>query len=316
MPAIHRLLAISTLAISALANPLSPIVARDNSTTFQACTSPLEVSTTSVQVGNNTVTLTTLACTSQLQSNGLLGILCPILGLFCPCPPPKPKPPKTKTFTTTKTATKLKTTTDVETKTKTKTVTSVQTSTVTDTDSKTKTEVFTTTAVVTETDTETDTLTATETDTLTLIGTTTETDTITDTATVTATATITETPPPLPSPSDVCGKTCTTTCSEDGGQLPPDSDDCQVIKDSIAIFEGNSGPTFTVDPLHIQQLVFGTCRYFFENLGTTPLEYCWQDLATTGGLAGTQCFPPNTPFSTLAICESADQTWEVGVSHA
>ncbi|KAI0031086.1 hypothetical protein K488DRAFT_52838 [Vararia minispora EC-137] len=106
------------------------------------------------------------------------------------------------------------------------------------------------------------------------------------------------------------------TCGQDAlGQLPPTSSDCQVIIESIQIFEGNSSPTFVVDPLHIQQLTFGTCRFFFENLGSVSLEYCWQDLANMGSLAATSCFPPVQPQNTLAICEALDTSWEVGCVH-
>ncbi|KAA1470997.1 hypothetical protein DENSPDRAFT_85298 [Dentipellis sp. KUC8613] len=300
MLAVHHLLMLASLATSGLANPLAP---RDSATQFSACTNPIQVSNSSVQVGANTVTLTTLACTAQLQSAGLLGILCPILGLFCPIPKPHPKPkPKPTTITVTKTKTDIKTTTKTTTDTKTKTITSSGT-----TQTVTITSTGTVTDTITDTETETDTITDTVTDSVT--------DTITDTDTVTATSTLTVSPSPSPTPKDVCGIPCNTTCSE-VGQLPPTTDDCQVIKDSIAIFQGNAAPTFTVDPLHITQLTFGTCRFFFENLGTVPLEYCWQDLANTGSLAATQCFPPNSPFSTLATCEAADSSWEVGVSHS
>lgn len=251
-PALLQVLCLSLIAIpySGSANPL---IGRDAGT----CGSPISVSSSSVTIGNNTVTLDVLACTVQLQADGLLGILCPILGLFCP---PKPRPVK-----------------------HTSTVTIVKPTTITETDTETVI------ATVTQTETDTD--------------------------TITATLTITASPSPTPTATDVCGLICNTFCS-DLGQLPPISDDCQVIKDSIQIFEGNSAPTFIVQPAHIQQLTFGTCRFFFENLGTVPLEYCWQDLANTGSVAATQCFPPTNPVNSLAVCEAPDSTWEVGVSHS
>jgi len=127
-----------------------------------------------------------------------------------------------------------------------------------------------------------------------------ETKTDTVTATQTVTATVTVSPSPTPTATNVCGAICDTTCGQ-LGQLPPTTDDCQVIKDSIQVFEGNSAPTFVVDPLHIQQLTFGTCRFFFENLGTYSLEYCWQDLANQGSVAATTCFPPTQPTNSLTV---------------
>ncbi|KZV63063.1 hypothetical protein PENSPDRAFT_590486, partial [Peniophora sp. CONT] len=96
------------------------------------------------------------------------------------------------------------------------------------------------------------------------------------------------------------------------GVLPPDSNDCNVVKESIQVFQSTTGPTFTVQPNHVQQLSFGTCRFFFENLGTTPLEACWSDLSSQGSLASTECFPPVQPVMSLAVCEARDTTWEIG----
>ncbi|KAA1471004.1 hypothetical protein DENSPDRAFT_880133 [Dentipellis sp. KUC8613] len=119
----------------------------------------------------------------------------------------------------------------------------------------------------------------------------------------------------LPDPN-VCGEVCTTTCS-DLGDLPPSTDDCQSIKNAIAIFAGSAPADFTVQPGHIEQLTFGTCRFFFENLtGDEALTYCWQDLANSGSAAASDCFPPVQPVQTLATCTSVDGTWALGVSHS
>jgi len=155
----------------------------------------------------------------------------------------------------------------------------------------------------------------------TVVKTTTEVVTVTDTIvsttvdTVTATVTVTPTPSPTPSATNVCGALCDTTCSSQG-QLPPSGSDCDVLVESIGVFQGTQTPTFVVQPMHIQQLTFQTCRLFFENLGTVPLEYCWQDLANTGSLAASTCFPPTMPVQSLGICEALDTTWEVGVGHS
>lgn len=155
--------------------------------------------------------------------------------------------------------------------------------------------------------------------------------TLTDTVTVTATATASSTPT---NAINVCGTVCeyelqyANTCPMTGmilgntlctqsGQLPPTTDDCQVVKEAIQIFEGNScecfrqtypfilaqaelafatAPTSIVQPGHIQQLTFGTCRFFFENLNTVPLEFCWQDLVGLPSYSRTQVLI-NAPVS-------------------
>ncbi|THH10899.1 hypothetical protein EW146_g8222 [Bondarzewia mesenterica] len=115
--------------------------------------------------------------------------------------------------------------------------------------------------------------------------------------------------------TNVCGEICNTFCSGQGS-LPPITQDCQVITEAITLFEGNQSPTFTVQPFHIVQLVFGTCRFFFENLSGAPIDYCWQDLSNTGSAVATTCFPPTQPVESLAECKSPDGTWELGVSHS
>ncbi|EIM85146.1 uncharacterized protein STEHIDRAFT_158836 [Stereum hirsutum FP-91666 SS1] len=136
--------------------------------------------------------------------------------------------------------------------------------------------------------------------------------TLTDTVTVTATATASSTPT---NAINVCGTVCNTLCTQ-SGQLPPTMNDCQVVKEAIQIFEGNSSPTSIVQPGHIQQLTFGTCRFFFENLNTVPLEFCWQDLGNNGSAAADACFPPVQPVNPSAECVAPTLSWEIGVGHA
>jgi len=129
------------------------------------------------------------------------------------------------------------------------------------------------------------------------------------------TSSATPTPTVIDTPEDVCGEICNTSCGT-YGSLPPISEDCDAIKDAIQVFEGSSAPTFVVQPLHIQELVFGTCRYFFYNQDTQPLEYCWKDLADSGSVSETTCFPPTQPINSLAECTSLDNKWILGVSHS
>ena len=48
----------------------------------------------------------------------------------------------------------------------------------------------------------------------------------------------------------------------------------------MQIFQGSTSPSFEVAPFHIQQLTFGTCRMFFENLSPVPETACWADLVS------------------------------------
>lgn len=47
----------------------------------------------------------------------------------------------------------------------------------------------------------------------------------------------------------------------------------------------HAAPTFDVQPDHAQTITFGTCRFFFQNVGPTPLEYCWLSLVRIFPLA-------------------------------
>ena len=33
-----------------------------------------------------------------------------------------------------------------------------------------------------------------------------------------------------------------------------------------------------MEPNHVQTITFGTCRFFFQNVGPQPLSYCWTSL--------------------------------------
>lgn len=73
----------------------------------------------------------------------------------------------------------------------------------------------------------------------------------------------------------------TISCNQETGILPPISDDCQTIQNAVTILEGTMSPTFLVQPNHLTTLTFGTCSYFFENMGYSELTACWSDLVWT-----------------------------------
>ncbi|KAI0686887.1 hypothetical protein BC835DRAFT_430356 [Cytidiella melzeri] len=133
------------------------------------------------------------------------------------------------------------------------------------------------------------------------------------------TAPVTSVPPAVPTPPpaiNVCSQLCSNTCGT-LGDLPPISEDCATIFDSITILGGSIAPTFDVPPNSIQQLTFGTCRVFFENLSTFQTEtFCWAALADTASAAGTLCFPPTQPVQSLGLCTANSGTWAVGIAHS
>ncbi|EGN97479.1 hypothetical protein SERLA73DRAFT_184203 [Serpula lacrymans var. lacrymans S7.3] len=124
---------------------------------------------------------------------------------------------------------------------------------------------------------------------------------------------------PKPAPTDlptyVCDQLCDYVCS-DPNPLPPITEDCGVIQDAIQIYEGSIAPTFVVDASSIEQLTYGTCRFFFENLSSAPLEYCWTSLSSIASSGETACFPPVQPVQSQALCIPSTGAWEVGVGHS
>ncbi|KAI0363701.1 hypothetical protein BV20DRAFT_93067 [Pilatotrama ljubarskyi] len=178
----------------------------------------------------------------------------------------------------------------------------------------TVTHVSTATATVTAISTATATLTDTETATETATSATTVIESFTDTATVTVTETVSAASPSSTF-TNVCNEICTTVCG-DSGRLPPDSEDCATLVDSITILNGQIPPTFDVEPNHVQTITFGTCRFFFENVGPIPLEYCWLSLAQVASASGNACFPPVQPVMSEGLCIPSDALWEVGAAHS
>ncbi|KAI0086744.1 hypothetical protein BDY19DRAFT_995497 [Irpex rosettiformis] len=119
---------------------------------------------------------------------------------------------------------------------------------------------------------------------------------------------------PAPTPANVCGQICTDSCSSGG--LPPISQDCQTIYNSLTILQGSIDPTFTVPANGVQQLTFGTCRVFFNNLSSKPVSSCWDSLSEQASAAGTLCFPPTQPLQSLGVCNAGDGSWQIGVGHS
>ncbi|GJE94033.1 hypothetical protein PsYK624_102010 [Phanerochaete sordida] len=124
----------------------------------------------------------------------------------------------------------------------------------------------------------------------------------------------TSTAPAAAPTADVCGALCTNSCGS-VGSLPPISEDCDEIFKAMSIL-GATSPGFTVEGGHAQQLTYGTCRVYFQNLSGETMSECYQALANAARTAGTQCFPPTQPVNSAGFCKAADGTWQIGIGHS
>ncbi|KAI0328936.1 hypothetical protein GY45DRAFT_1346840 [Cubamyces sp. BRFM 1775] len=270
---------VAAQSVSALHTPHVRIRRQDSNSTDDnaVCDGATIVSTSTFAAGAGTLEITKFSCgaasTSLVQADGLGGILGGLLGGLLWWLLPHPHPPQPKPKPTTVT----KVSTATATKTATKTVTSVSTATATDT-------VTSATTVIQST---------------------------TDTATVTVTAAPTSTAVNYSSSraSLGCERPLIALMS---GRLPPDTDDCAALVNSVTILNGQIPPTFDVEPNHVQTISFGTCRFFFENVGPETLEYCWLALTQTASAAASACFPPEQPVMSEGLCIPSDALWEVG----
>ncbi|KAI0665478.1 hypothetical protein C8Q78DRAFT_559361 [Trametes maxima] len=308
-----------------------------NGTVGSVCNGATIVSTSAIPVGSATLEITKFSCppiTPSVVADSIKfsGLLDGFLGWLFPSQPDPQA--RSSTVTVRTTTTRVSTTTATAIRTTTATRVSTSTATATATQLSTVTAVSTETATATETDvettTQTATATATQTDTATEVQTETETETqvktsattvvqsVTDTATITAVATVTvsgSVAAPTSTATNVCGEICTTVCAQ-SGRIPPSNDDCATLVDSITVLESQLPPTFDVAPNHMQTITFGTCRFFFENVGSTTLEYCWLDLAQVASASGNACFPPVQPTMSEGLCIPREAIWEVGVAHS
>ncbi|OBZ76671.1 hypothetical protein A0H81_03247 [Grifola frondosa] len=116
-------------------------------------------------------------------------------------------------------------------------------------------------------------------------------------------------------PTDVCNEFCTISCGVNG-DLPPTTDDCAVIVDAITVLNGAISPTFIVESNHEQQLVYGTCAFFFLNYTPDTLEYCWLSLSEIASEVASACLPPTQPVHSLGYCAPSDGAWSAGVTHS
>ena len=87
----------------------------------------------------------------------------------------------------------------------------------------------------------------------------------------------------------------------------PASSDCSILIDSTEAIAQAAGPTFVVQPDNFELITFGTCALEWTNFGCEPLEYCWDELGSTGGVVNQLCFEQGG--GTAAACNADDDLW-------
>ena len=95
-------------------------------------------------------------------------------------------------------------------------------------------------------------------------------------------------------------------CQNVTAQAPASSDCASLIESTEAIAQA-AGPTFVVQPDNFELITFGTCALEWTNFGCEPLEYCWDELGSTGGVVNQLCFEQGG--GTAAACNADDDLW-------
>ncbi|PAV14991.1 hypothetical protein PNOK_0954400 [Pyrrhoderma noxium] len=111
-----------------------------------------------------------------------------------------------------------------------------------------------------------------------------------------------------PSPECQCGQSFQCNC-QNVTALAPVPDDCSALIDSTQVIAQAAGPTFTVEPDNFELISFKTCALEFTNLGCDTIEYCWDELGSTGGVVNQLCFEEGG--GSAAACNANDDLWLV-----
>ncbi|KAI5122262.1 hypothetical protein M0805_007126 [Coniferiporia weirii] len=109
-----------------------------------------------------------------------------------------------------------------------------------------------------------------------------------------------------PSPECQCGQAFQCDCQNVTASAPVSSD-CATLISSTSVISQAAGPTFTVEPDNFELISFGTCALEWTNLGCDTLEYCWDEMADTGGVVNQLCFEEGG--GTAAACTANDDLW-------
>ena len=67
-------------------------------------------------------------------------------------------------------------------------------------------------------------------------------------------------------------------CGCFGENINPAAADCSALINSLPVIASITGPTFIIQPGTVHTTSLRTCSISFTNLGTTPEEFCWDDL--------------------------------------
>jgi len=106
-----------------------------------------------------------------------------------------------------------------------------------------------------------------------------------------------------PAPECQCGQDFVCECQDVTADAPVSSD-CTTLAETAAVIAQVQGPTFLTQPDNFELISFQTCALEFTNEGTSTLEYCWDELASTGTLVNQECFENNA--GTAASCDADD----------
>ncbi|KLO16855.1 hypothetical protein SCHPADRAFT_887449 [Schizopora paradoxa] len=104
-------------------------------------------------------------------------------------------------------------------------------------------------------------------------------------------------------PECQCGQDFTCECQDVTAQAPVPSD-CTTLAETTAILAQTGGPTFLVQPDNFELISSGTCALEFTNESAMTLEYCWDELGSTGTLVNQECFENGA--GTAAACDAND----------
>ncbi|EJD00462.1 uncharacterized protein FOMMEDRAFT_148236 [Fomitiporia mediterranea MF3/22] len=110
-----------------------------------------------------------------------------------------------------------------------------------------------------------------------------------------------------PAPECQCGTAFSCECQNVTAKAPA-SGDCNTLVNSLSVVSQAAGPTFIVQPDSFELVSFNTCALEFTSFSNTPLEYCWDELANTGGLVNQVCFE-QANGGTAAACNSNNGLW-------
>jgi len=107
-------------------------------------------------------------------------------------------------------------------------------------------------------------------------------------------------------PECQCGQSFVCNC-QNVTATPPLSSDCAILIASAGPISQATGPTFLVEPDNFELISFATCALEWTNFGCSTLEYCWDELANTGGVVNQLCFEQGG--GTAAACNANDDLW-------